>query len=332
MKFGSGIPHLIKKYFTKQIQMTKPLLHIAEMEDFSEEAVIKLQAHFELIYFDESIDIKTILKKVDIYWFRLSRRIDENVLDKESRCKYLVSPVTGIDHIDEKICTLLGVNILCLKGEVDFLKNIRATAEHTIGLTLALMRNIKQSIDHVNQGGWNRDLFRGEEIYGKKVGIIGIGRLGTITASYFSAFGAEVGYYDSVEKEIPNSYTRYKTLNELYQDCDIISIHVNYDQSTHHMIDEHSFESMSKKPYIINTSRGGVIDEHALLHALTSGKIKGAAIDVIEGEPVITGNVLINYAMINKNLIITPHIGGNTYESFHKTELFMVDKLIKAYA
>lgn len=332
MKFGSGILHLIKKYFTKQIQMSKPLLHIAEMEDFSEEAIQKLQAHFELIYFDSTFDLKTILNNVDAYWFRLSHRIDGKVLDESSRCKYLISPVTGIDHIDVSLCSKLGINVLSLKGEVDFLKNIRATAEHTIGLTLALIRNIKQSIDHVNQGGWNRDLFRGEEIYGKKVGIIGFGRLGAITASYYSAFGAEIGYFDIEKRDAEKKYKVYESLIDLCNDCDIISVHVSYDQSTHHMINASIFDTMLKKPYLINTSRGGIIDERALLQALTAGSIKGAAIDVIEGEPNLTGNVLIDYAKLNKNLIITPHIGGNTYESFHKTEIFMADKLIKAYA
>lgn len=309
--------------------MKKLKINIAESNDFSSLVFAKIQKHFDVCHFSKEEPLKNILRNVDVFWFRLGYKIDHQVLDQNSTCKFLVTPVTGIDHIDEALCKKLGIQIICLRGEYEFLTSIRATAEHTIAITLALYRNLTDAILHTRQGGWNRDNFRGRELFQKKVGIIGLGRLGAIVAGYFKAFGCEVAYYDVVDKQ-SSEFKKYDSLYPILEESDIISIHVNYHEGNHHFFGTEHFNKMKRDAVFINTSRGGLVDENALLESLMSSKIFGAALDVLHGEPKVLNNSLIKYAAQHQNLIITPHIGGNTYESFEKTETFIYDKLMAA--
>lgn len=307
--------------------MSKLKLYIAERSDFSNEVFQELENRFEILDFKENISIKEILKQVDIFWFRLAHKLDSTVLDKNTKCKYLLTPVTGIDHIDEKLCNELGIQIICLRGEVDFLKNVRATAEHTIALTLALLRKIHPAITDVQSGNWNRDNFRGYELYEKKVGILGYGRLGKIVARYFHAFDCEISYFDIEEKIGDTFCVRLNTIESLFENNDIISLHIPLNEKTIGIINKDLLQKMKVNSILVNTSRGAIINELDLLEVLKFKSIKGAALDVLEGEPNILNSELVKYSKTNSNLIITPHIGGNTYESFAKTEKFLADKL-----
>ena len=309
--------------------MSKLKLYIAERNDFSNEVFQELETRFEILDFKENISIKEILKQVDIFWFRLAHKLDSTVLDKSTKCKYLLTPVTGIDHIDEKLCNELGIQIICLRGEVDFLKNVRATAEHTIALTLALLRKIHPAVSDVQSGNWNRDNFRGYELYEKKVGILGYGRLGKIVARYFHAFDCEISYFDIEEKIGDTFCVRLNTIESLFENNDIISLHIPLNEKTIGIINKDLLQKMKVNSILVNTSRGAIINEIDLLEVLKFKSIKGAALDVLEGEPNIQNSELVNYSKTNSNLIITPHIGGNTYESFAKTEKFLADKLVQ---
>lgn len=307
--------------------MSKLKLYIAERNDFSNEVFQELENRFEIIDFKENISIKEILKQVDIFWFRLAHKLDSTVLDKSTKCKYLLTPVTGIDHIDEKLCNELGIQIICLRGEVDFLKNVRATAEHTIALTLALLRKIHPAVSDVQSGNWNRDNFRGYELYEKKVGILGYGRLGQIVARYFHAFDCEISYFDIEEKIGDTFCVKLNSIESLFENNDIVSLHIPLNEKTIGIINKDLLQKMKVNSILVNTSRGAIINEIDLLEVLKFKSIKGAALDVLDGEPNIQNSDLVKYSKTNSNLIITPHIGGNTYESFAKTEKFLADKL-----
>ena len=309
--------------------MSKLKLYIAERNDFSNEVFQELETRFEIIDFKENISIKEILKQVDIFWFRLAHKLDSTVLDKSTKCKYLLTPVTGIDHIDEKLCNELGIQIICLRGEVDFLKNVRATAEHTIALTLALLRKIHPAVSDVQSGNWNRDNFRGYELYEKKVGILGYGRLGQIVARYFHAFDCEISYFDIEEKIGDTFCVKLNSIESLFGNNDIISLHIPLNEKTIGIINKDLLQKMKVNSILVNTSRGAIINEIDLIEVLKFKSIKGAALDVLEGEPNIQNSELVKYSKSNSNLIITPHIGGNTYESFAKTEKFLADKLVQ---
>lgn len=301
---------------------------IAEQEDFSPSILTDIKTRYELVAMQPNENLKDILNRVDIFWFRLGYKIDGEVIDEKTKCRFLVSPVTGLDHIDESLCKKYDIKIISLRGEFEFLKTIRATAEHTIALTLALYRNVPDAIIHTRKGEWDRDSFRGRELFNKKVGIIGFGRLGSIVAGYFKAFGCIVGYYDIANKE-SEEFIKYDSMDSLLRESEIVSIHVNYHQENHHFFTRTHFNKMKNNAILINTSRGGLVDEHALLEALEDMSISGAALDVLHGEPKIANKELIKFSRNHSNLIITPHIGGNTFESFEKTELFIFKKLMK---
>ena len=172
--------------------------------------------------------------------------------------------------------------------------------------------------------------FRGNELYQKKVGIVGLGRLGKITASYFHAFGCEVFYYDIRDVNSENAQ-RVFSLQEIAK-CDIVSLHVNYTPQAHHLINDGFFRKCNPLMCFINTSRGGLVSEESLLNALLRNKIKGAALDVVENEFEFNSqNELVKFAAANNNLILTPHIGGSTYESFEKTEMFIAKKVLRLF-
>ncbi len=309
-------------------------LFLAESEDFNPQVLALLNKYFEVtIPEDETWDLKTVLRAYDIFWFRLAYQIDGRVLDSRTTCQYLVTPVTGINHIDEALCAEYGIEIICLRGEYNFLREVRATAEMTVGLAIALMRHIIPARKDVVSGHWRRDLFRGEELYKKKAGIIGYGRLGRIVAGYFKAMGMEVSAYDPYREIKDEGIVVYEDMHHLLRQADLVSIHVSLTSESAYFFDTAAFEAMKEGSYLINTSRGELLEEAALLAALRSGKLAGAALDVLADEHSIDKNhPLIQYAENHPNLLIVPHIGGNTYESFEKTERFIAEKLIRKLA
>jgi len=272
-------------------------------------------------------------REFDAVWIRLANRITADMFQPAMRCRLLIVPTTGIDHIDLDACERYGVRVLCLKGEVEFLRTVRATAELTLALTLALLRHIPAAAASTRNGEWDRDRFRGREIFGKTVGIIGMGRLGTIAAGYFQSLGARVVGYDPRTDYPHEAADRCATLVELLQQSDIVCLMARYDAGTRHLLNHTAFAAMRPRAVLVNTSRGGIVDESALLDALKSGRLAGAALDVLDGEPNITAeHPLIQYSRQSPSLLIVPHIGGNTFESFEKTELFLAEKAAQLLA
>jgi D-3-phosphoglycerate dehydrogenase len=279
------------------------------------------------------LDRATLLRHVgeaDILWVRLRTRIDSEVLGAATRLKTIVTPTTGLNHIDLREAERRGIRVLSLKGETSILRNVRATAEHTIALILALSRRLPQAWRHVHEGGWTRDLFVGSEIFRKTAGIVGYGRLGCLVAGYLACFGARVLVCDR-----PNASLRAPVSievvgrEELLRLSDIVSVHVDLNPETEGFFGAKEFEQMKPGALFVNTARGELVDEPALLHALRSHRLAGAALDVLSGENPngMGSHPLVAYAKDHDNLLITPHIGGCTKESMQMTELFLAQKL-----
>jgi D-3-phosphoglycerate dehydrogenase len=305
---------------------------LTETKDFSKDVIeyLKTFSDVEIAENFSQEDLKSSLQNYDVVWIRFGVKATKNDIPENPRCRFIAINVTGTDHLDEKACNEKDIKILSLKGESEFLKNIRATAELTIALTLALTRNVIPAYESVKQGVWNRDLFRGTELYGKTAGIIGYGRLGKIVANYFKAFGMNVITFDVNDNIDFSGVQKASSLENLLKNSDIVSMHVNYKPENENMIGKNEFDLMKENSVFINTARGGLVDEDALLEALKNKKISGAAIDVLKNEfDVNKKNQLIDYMNSNDNLIIVPHIGGNTYESFNKTEMFIAQKIKK---
>lgn len=309
----------------------RPKLLIAESRDFSPAALETLRPYFALDLAD--VDREHLLKRVhdcDYLWVRLRTFIDAEILDRAPALKGVVTNTTGLNHIDLDACKERGIQIVSLQGESEFLKSVRATAEHTLGLGLALLRHIPAAHHHVCAGYWDRTSFSGREIYGKTVGIIGYGRLGKIVARYFRALEANVIVHDRAlsPNQVVDGFSS-KPLSELLAASDIVSLHVAYEPANRYMLGASQFRAMKPGAIFINTARGELVDELALVDALESGQLAGAALDVLDSEhaPTPARDHLIRFAGQTDRLILTPHIGGNTIESTRRTELFLAEKV-----
>lgn len=270
----------------------------------------------------------------DVLWVRLRNFIGPEVMDAAPRLKWIVSPTTGLNHIDLAAAEKRGIRVLSLRGEVDFLKEIRATAELTIGLMLALLRHIPAAAQGVRDGVWDRDRHQGRELFGQDVGLVGFGRLGRLVAGYLLAFGSRVRVYDpaATEPELPG--VERVALEDLLAFSQLVSLHASYEPANERFFNAACFRRMPRGAWFVNTARGELVDEAALLKALESGHLAGAAVDVLAAEPslVLDAHPLVRFARTSDRLILTPHIGGCTRESMERAEYFLARKTKEALA
>jgi D-3-phosphoglycerate dehydrogenase len=262
---------------------------------------------------------------------RLAHHIDREILDRAGRLRVVVSATTGLDHIDTEYAASKGIAILSLRGEVEFLRSIPATAEHTWALLLALVRNLPAAVQSVRDGEWDRDRFKGHELAGKRLGILGLGRIGEKVARYSLAFGMQVSAYDPFRQGWMERVERAGSQADLLGRSDVLSIHVPLNEQTVRLVGETELVCLPAGALLVNTARGQVIDEPALLQTLESGRLAGAALDVLTEETrgQLQSSPLLAYARSHANLIITPHLGGATVESMAATEVFMANKLME---
>lgn len=301
----------------------KRIILLLEPEAFPESAKLLLREY-------GSVRTKVSAEEknwVFVIFTRLASIIDKTFLRSYPNVKWVVTPTTGEDHIVFTDTNALGVRVISLKGEVRFLDKITATAEHTLGLALACLRRTAVADCAVRKGVWDRYPYKGREINGADVFLIGYGRLGRQVASLYSAFGARVKAYDIDESKVPND--RYLDLIEGVQQADIISIHVSLIPASKGMITFDLLSYAQKQPYIVNTSRGDVVVFDDLVRALECGLVSAVALDVLGGEPnPLTDGVLESIKRFPDRLLVTPHIAGYTRESLEKVELFATKKLI----
>jgi D-3-phosphoglycerate dehydrogenase len=242
--------------------------------------------------------------------------MERQVLERASRLRVIATSSTGLDHIDLSAAKERNVTVLSLKEDTEFLDKITATAELAWALLLATVRRLPWAFDTAKQGIWARDRWRGRQISGKTLGVLGYGRLGRMIAEYGKAFRMRVIACD-VRQVKPAEDVEMVDFDTLLRESDVLSIHIHLTEENRGLIDAEAFAKMKKGAYLVNTSRGAIVDEEALLQALLSGHLGGAALDVIEGEwrRDLNEHRLIRYASERDNLVITPHIGGITHES-----------------
>ncbi len=298
---------------------------ILESDDFSSKALAILGELGTVEKYNDG-SVQEFLLDKEVLFIRLGHQINTELLKMVPRLKYLCSPTTGHNHIDMDELVNRSITLLSLQGERDFLMSIRATPEHTLGLVLALLRNYRQAFLSLGNNRWDRDSCRGYELYGNTVGIIGFGRVGYILNSYLQAFGAEVYYYDNDPNVVSDTASRCDDIDELVGSCSIIVLCASYSKDNGVLLQSLHMRLMSGK-YFINTARGELVDEDALLDYIIRDHFAGVATDVIDSE--CGDNRLRQWldAADGKNVIITPHIAGATYNSMHATEEFIVNKL-----
>ncbi len=249
-------------------------------------------------------------------------------LEKFPLLTHIVCPTTGLNHLDLKFIKSNQIKLISLKEKFEFLEDIHATAEHTIAITLGLLRKIHLATRSVENGVWDRYPYKGNEIYSKKILIIGYGRIGKKVARIFSAFGAKISAYDTDINKIPSEYAC--NFERSMKTADIVSIHIPYNDENKLFINKKLIKSMKKESILINTSRGEVIDQDALVNSLLNRDISGAALDVLWDEPDPINKKLKELVLnAGERILITPHIGGFTNESLVKVEEYVTDLLIE---
>ena len=247
--------------------------------------------------------------------------IDSKFIDRVSSLSCIGRVGAGMETIDVEYAESKGIS--CLNSPEG---NRDAVGEHAVGLVLALIDNIARADAEVRQGLWRREANRGIELGSLTVGIIGYGNMGQSFAKRLSGFGCRVVIYDK--------YKEIGTLEEVQREADVVSFHVPLTDETHHYLDTGFIEAMAKPFFVVNTARGAVVDTEALVQGLERGKVRGAALDVLEYENMQADGlgdvpVSMQYLMRSPLTVLTPHVAGWTVESKYKLAAVLADKMIK---
>lgn len=259
-------------------------------------------------------------------------KIDKELLEG-TKVTTINSCSTGLNHIDVEYCNNNNIEIQCHKNDFKLINQLPSTSELAFGLMLSLLRNIPQCHKHVSNFEWDYTQFMGRQIKDLNVGIVGYGRLGKMMYNYCNSFGANVKVYDPYfdkttvsDSFLLNNYCL--ELESLFRFSDVISLHVHVTDETRYMINQSLFGLSKKDLYIINTSRGEIVNELDIVNALDNGTLTGYGTDVIEDEfGDLNKSPIIKAINNGKNIIATPHIGGMTIEGQTKAYKWAINKL-----
>lgn len=252
--------------------------------------------------------LKAIIRDYEALVVRSATKVNKDIISAANKLKVIGRAGVGLDNVDLEAATQKGIIVMNTPAG-----NTMSTAEHTFSMILALSRNIPQANASTKKGEWKRSKFMGVELYGKTLGIVGFGRIGSEVAKRALAFGMNVFAYDPfLSREVAQALgVEIVELKELLEQSDYITVHTPLTDETKHMISTEEFSIMKNGVRIINCARGGIIDEAALIKTVKEGKVTGAAIDVFEQEPLSADNELLKL----DNVITTPHLGASTEEA-----------------
>ena len=286
---------------------------------------------FKCDYFPEykKEDYKKIIHEYFGVIIRSKIKLNKHILEKANQLKFIGRVGAGLENIDVEFAEKKGIKCFnSPEGSRD------AVGEHALGMLLSLLNNLNKADKEVRQGKWNREKNRGTEIKDKTIGIIGYGNMGSAFAEKISGFGAEVIAYDKYKFNYSDKFVTETDLEKIFKATDILSLHVPLTEETTYMVDDNFINKFKKEIYLINTSRGKVVRTNDLVKNIQSGKIKGAALDVLEYEDLSYENLDKNnftdafkYLVSSDKVILSPHIAGWTYESEYKLAKVLVDKI-----
>jgi D-3-phosphoglycerate dehydrogenase len=263
---------------------------------------------------------------------RLSLNLDENFLIQYPNLKFIGCPTTSINHIDKEFCERNKISLITIGKQKKLLKNITSTAELATWLLIELSRNPSKYAKNVLEGKWNRYEYTNQSLNGKTLGIIGLGRVGKQVARIFSNLGMKIIFFDS-KKYILSKYKRVFSINQIAEQSDFITIHVNGTVENKNLINREFLKHLKQSgSYIVNTSRGLVVNEVDVVESLTKGNLVGYATDVLDGENTydikwLSTNPLWKELMRGGNLVVTPHIGGATIDSLLRVDNYVLKVL-----
>ena len=255
---------------------------------------------------------------------RSETKVTSELISKMENMEVIGRAGTGIDNIDQIAATRKGIIVMNTPGG-----NTISTAEHTMALMLSMFRNIPQANQSLRSGKWDRKSFKGTELYGKKIGIVGLGKIGREVASRSKSFGMRVIGYDPVlSDDIADKMgIELVNLNTIFAQSDIITVHVPLIEETKHIINSETLSMCKDGIKIINCARGGIVDESDLVMALDSGKVSSAAFDVYEVEPPDLKGKLLNHPKV----VCTPHLGASTEEAQIKVAVQIAEQIVDLF-
>jgi len=291
-----------------------------DSDDLIERIAKRSLAKHELFFDERSLneDVASEYSDVDILSTFVGIKITKGIIDRMPKLKMIATRSTGVDHIDVGYSKKRGVTVSNIPKY-----GAHPVAEHVFALLLAGLRNIPEASRSVKEGEWQTTGFEGKLIHGKTFGVLGTGFIGMNVCRIARGFGANVIAYDIVkrEKDAKEIGFDYVSLDELLKRSDIISVNLPLTEETRHLINEKTIKQMKDGVIIINTGRGAIIDQNALVRALKTKKVSFACLDVLEEEPPKKNEEIINF----ENVLITPHIAWNTDES----KLFIAEKTVE---
>jgi len=303
-------------------------LSIVVIEPIRKDGIEILQKHGNVIQLPAGATLKDLLavaNKADALITRGFVKIPKEVLRSAQRLRVIGVHGVGVDHIDTDYAQKKGIRIVRTPEALT-----DTVAEFTVALMLSLLRKIPSANTAVREGRWNEKFSSlvGVDLKGKRVGIIGLGRIGGAVAKRLKAFDVDLVYCELVrdlqlEKQLD---IRYVNMKHLLKKSDIVCLHVPLTPETFHMISREEFSLMKNGVYIVNASRGAVIDEKALYDALVSGKVAGAALDVFESEPLSSDSPLVGL----ENVILTPHLAASSEEALKRMATTVAKEVIRA--
>lgn len=283
---------------------------------------------------DFTSSYEEILKKINRYEGIIIRSripIDRNFLEHAKALRFIARVGAGMENIDIEMAKAKDITLInSPEGNRD------SVAEHVLGMLLLLMHRLFISSEEVKRGIWKREENRGDELLGKTFGIIGYGNMGKAVAKRLSGFGCKVIFYD-ILPDLSDEFAQQVSLDELKREADVLSMHVPLTPETQYLIDATFISEMKKSFYFVNTARGKNVKTKDVVEALKSGKIKAAALDVLEYEKssfekLESENSDLNYLLDSEKVIVTPHIAGWSVQSKIKLAQFIVDKILKDFS
>ena len=257
---------------------------------------------------------------------RSKLRVTRELLAHGPHLRYVARAGAGVDNIDEEALAAAGVTLLnAPEGNRD------AVGEYALGLLLALLRNIVRADQEVRAGQWRREANRGEELGGKVVGLLGYGHMGRAFARRLAAFGCTVLAYDHNPNCVPDQHATLVSLPELQARAEVLSLHIPYSQANHHFVNEELLAGFRNPLWLLNTARGEVLDHAAVVQRLQTGLLRGAALDVLENEKLLTlspeQQARYDYLRTAPNVILSPHIAGWSFQSYERINQVLARKI-----
>lgn len=274
-------------------------------------------------------EVLRVIDRFDAWWLHFHDKADAEVLRRAPRLKVVNTCSTGTDHIDKDLCSELGIRVLCIAKDIALLNSFTATSECAFMLLLSCFRHFRTLNRLAHEGRWRNagHIHQGEQLAGKTMGVLGIGRLGKMTVDYAQGFRMRVLGCDLLDFDIPG--VERVSFDELLARSDAISIHIHMTKQNYHLFGPEVFARMKPGMVLVNTSRGDVIDERALIDALEDGTVRAFGADVLHNEfaETMDDNIVFQYAKDHENVVFTPHVGGATYESVTNARRFSAQKL-----